>query len=77
MICIKKNWKVEFLTQTSHQRSYLPDSQELALAFGHANQNWDVQFARGREDRLQQNQIRNVEVVNSHSLVLRLHQNFS
>src|SRR5262245_11884793 len=52
MVCIKKNRKIEFLAQTSHQSSNLMKSYELALLLGHTNHDRDVQFLRGSEDCL-------------------------
>src|SRR5882762_9313147 len=49
MIRIKKDREIEFLPQTSHQNGNLTDSDKVALALGHTNQDRHPQFLRGAE----------------------------
>ena len=53
MVCIKKNGKIEFLAQTSHQYRDLRDSHKPTLALGYTNQNWNLELLRGDKDGLQ------------------------
>src|SRR5262245_15332716 len=59
---LRKDGKIEFLTQASHQSRELIGPEKLALSLGGANQHRDFQVTRGCEDRLQQNQIGNIEM---------------
>src|ERR1700731_2018448 len=42
MIRVKKDWEIEFFPQTLHQNRNLTDSDKLALALGHADDNRDL-----------------------------------
>jgi integrase len=47
MICVKKNGKVEFLAQASHEGRNLTSADKLTLAFRQTDENGHVQFPAG------------------------------
>jgi len=55
VICIQKDWEVEFLAQTSHQGSKLIGPDELPLSFRRTRQYRNLEFACCFGDRFQQN----------------------
>jgi len=77
MVRVEKDGEIEFLTQAPHQGRELPNPDKLTLPLGRADQHRNFQFARGREDRLEQDQVGNVEMADSRSRCLRLCQGFS
>lgn len=59
-----------FLTQTFNQSRKLSNTQECALPFRRANNDWYPQFLCRLKYGFQQHPIRYVEVIDGHSLAL-------
>src|ERR1700736_6596567 len=62
MIRVKEDREIEFFPQTLYKSRNLTDSYKLALAFGHTNQDRDLQFLRRAEYSLQPNQIGDIKM---------------
>ena len=53
MIRVEKNRKIGLFAQTPDQSSDLTDPDKLPFALGRTDHDWDIQFLRGGEHRLQ------------------------
>jgi hypothetical protein len=62
MISVKKNWDAMFFAHDFHEGCEFACPQKVSLSFRRANDYRNFDFNSGRQDRLQQNQIGNVEM---------------
>ena len=62
VVSIKKDRCVRFLSQAFHQSGKLARTKELPLSFGGADENRKFGLSCGRDYRLQQDVVRNVEM---------------
>src|ERR1700722_9274515 len=77
MVRVQEDWIIVFLPQTPHQSGYLPDAEKFPLSLGGADSDRDFEVPRGGHHRLQQNQVRHVEVADRHAVLPTLLQSFS
>ena len=74
VVRIEEDREIVFLSQAPHQSDYLPDAEKFSLSLGGAHRYRDFEAPRGGHHRLQQNQVRHIEVAYRYSVLLALLQ---
>jgi hypothetical protein len=77
MVRVEKNWEFEFLSQAFQESGKLARTKELSLSFGRANEYRNLDFIGGPENRLQQNQVSDIEVAEGCAFFFQSCQNIS
>src|SRR3984957_5587585 len=77
MVGVEEDRGVVFLSQAPHQGSDLANTEKFPLSLGGADRYRDLEVPRRSDHRLQQNQIRHVEMADRRSILLALSENVS
>ncbi len=77
VIGVQENRKTVLLAQALDQGNDLAKAKKLPLAFGYTDHNRNVFVGRAFKDRLECDEVRNIEMTNRNSLVSRLRKDFT
>jgi hypothetical protein len=77
MVGVQEDWVIVFLSKAPHQSGYLPHAEKFPFSLGGANRYRDFELLPGGHYRVQQNQVRHVEVAHRHSVLFALLQSIS
>ena len=77
VVGIEKDGHAGLFAQAADQSGDLADSHEVTLALGGSDDDGDVEFAGGGDDGFEENKVRDVEVADRHSPLLRLLENLA
>src|SRR6516165_10013497 len=70
VVRVEEDREVVFLSQAPHQSSYLPNAEKFPLSLRGADRDRDLEVPRGGDHRLQENQVRHVEVADRGAVLL-------
>ena len=72
MIRIQEEWKIKLIPQTLYLGCDLADSHKTPLTLGGANDHWHINVPRGTEHCFQQNEVRDVEMADCDTHLIRV-----